>query len=296
MKEIIVKGVDGLGSNIMTLYCALYVSNVYKCDIYVDWRHDSYSNNDKNMFDSFFKHSNIQIIKKDFYSEKNLYYPKYWNNDNINKQTKLCKNIKNVLLDTDKFEKNKDKFDTIVIINKFTIKGFYDWFSNIEKIQLKPKISKIVDKYTKSKFDGKYIIGVHYRHGNGELKNKRLVDVQNEYYKKIDEILENIKTKNYIIFISSDNLRIIYDFINKYNKKAIYYYKWYPMCDNGGTLHNNKYCPDQYKNIKDAIIDMHILSKVHSLVCPSNSWFSKLAIHFSKIKQKVHKINTDILI
>ena len=158
---------------------------------------------------------------------------------------------------------------------KICVPNSVDIPKTIKLLKLKPGLQDKVNKIY-STYKDKHIVGVYYRHGNGELDGKRELKKPKDYYK----VLPKLMNKQTDLYVSTDNFRFVCNFIDKYKEKVIHRYKWYPTPDTGGRCHNSKYCPDNEKLLEDAIIDIWLLSKCNSIIY-NNSWFVRIAMYLS---------------
>lgn len=284
-KYLIVKGLDGLGSNIKMLYSCLFFSRLYDLKIILDWRnYSNYKNTDlfNKLFDNKNRHkdgnTNFELITDDFKSTS--YYPEFWNNENIHFDKIPKYKFKSLVISNSTLNKNINKYETIVAISKFFPVNL-DRYIIKNNLILKPSklIKTRVDKFYNEHLNNKYKINIHYRHGNGELYGKRNSNMTGQYVEKINRIIKKLK-KEYVIFVSTDSENIQKFFDKKYPNKCKYIDKWFPN-EKQGPLHYNAKCDDMYKNILDSVTDLYLLSKYDYLICGYSN-FSNQAILISR--------------
>jgi len=287
-KYILVKSVDGLGSNIATLVDAMYLADMTGRKIIVDWRDRMYGMNGENYFNRLFKNRWTADLPEIF-NESMSFYPRIWTK-------KFNDTFKNVYREAPRTEKpslvrfslrmlQDKREDVIVMTNKLfipddilSLKMKRDYVRRFEPVnELKLRIDNFhpnvpIHPEVYSAVEKTRLIGVHYRHGNGELKNRRITDL----YESYDEILKKLikEDENSLIFLCTDSKEVEEYFEARYN--CIKNNKL--LLEKGeGCLHGNTKTGDLTAVGKDALLDMYMLSKCDYLVYPNGSWFSRMS-------------------
>jgi hypothetical protein len=80
------------------------------------------------------------------------------------------------------------------------------------------------------------------------------------------------------IFLATDNPDIITRYRQRY-PDVVTTTKWYP--ESGRSLHQNAECDDRVRNGVEALVDMHLLSRVRHLIYPGSSTFSCISAMIS---------------
>lgn len=90
------------------------------------------------------------------------------------------------------------------------------------------------------------------------------------------------------IFLATDNPDIITRYRQRY-PDVVTTSKWFPAA--GRSLHQNKECDDRVRNGVEALVDMHLLSRVRHLIYPGSSTFSWISAMISGLPpQHTHDI------
>jgi hypothetical protein len=276
MKYLVVKSLDGLGSIMMQLLLCIKFAKITNRKLIIHWTHDLYSKENNEIFEKLFlepKSENIHLLEND----KLSFYPKCWNDTNIKwSWLKLKRETKFKPEDTS-FDFLKDIDEDVIIIGKKIIGLNIDKKDILLNFKPVPEIQDKIDTFYDLNL--KNLVGVHFRHGNGELDNLRHIDKFDEYFDEIGDEKE--------IFLCTDSTYVLDKFKEKYS--VISYPKWYPEI-NKGAMHKCTKCPDKFKNVENALIDMYLLSKCHKIICSNGSWFSEISIGLSD-NSIVKKIN-----
>eukprot|EP01063_Lacrimia_lanifica_P037361 TRINITY_DN7642_c0_g2_i1.p2 TRINITY_DN7642_c0_g2~~TRINITY_DN7642_c0_g2_i1.p2 ORF type:complete len:394 (+),score=144.69 TRINITY_DN7642_c0_g2_i1:44-1225(+) len=89
--------------------------------------------------------------------------------------------------------------------------GIADLRGLVQKyIRLKPEWQAWIDGYTKTHFEGKYVIGVHYRYGDKAKEYSKQahgmgMGCLDEYAEVLDRVISNVpEGQDYVIFVASD--------------------------------------------------------------------------------------------
>jgi hypothetical protein len=152
---------------------------------------------------------------------------------------------------------NLDNQTEKIIYNKFQFSPF-----------ITEKANLFIQDLISSSKNQPTIIGIHYRHGNGEFKGK--MTCYDKYFHELDKLLEEIN--DHIIILSTDCKQVIDIFKVKYPQ--IQYYSKNFREHNYGPLHKNILSIEE---IDDAFIEMNILANVHILICNHSSfnWYGQ---------------------
>lgn len=190
-----------------------------------------------------------------------------------------------------------------------TLSDFYDYYHdivvfdapNLDNIpisiqnyyyrQIKPSKyvnKKVIDFYIDNMMQyDKNIIGVHYRHGNGEKELLSQHDLFDKYFNTIDHIINyiyhngNVDASDIKIFLATDSVIVTNRFEKKYKDRLITYSKWLPD-ENSGPIHKHGSNRNRLENAFDAVTEMVLLSKCNYLVFNYSS-FNWYSIHNSDL-------------
>ena len=114
------------------------------------------------------------------------------------------------------------------------------------------------------------IVGVHVRLTDESIRERGDIALR-EYWKALDTLKKRYGRIR--LFLATDNAAVQDSFRRRYEGMVVYNTKWLGTA--GEPLHqNNRSCPDSWANITGAILDMYMLAKCDTLVCPAHSSFS----------------------
>jgi hypothetical protein len=156
-------------------------------------------------------------------------------------------------------------------------------------IHIKDDIIEDFNTYYNNNFKNKLIIGVHFRG-----KEQRIA-ASHPFPPTFKQIFEIIKYLNQIlkfdsIFIITENSYNLNKFINKFNKKLIYY----NSSRSSSNVYNlNPRNSHRYLLGREILIETLLLSKCDYIIC-GDSNVSEFAKLLSKNKNKIYQINNGI--
>ncbi len=305
-KFILVKSVDGLGSNLETLARAKVVCNFTGRRLIVDWNDNIYSNNltDNYFLDLFVDNDQSRLIDYD-YLQKMSKYPLIWDrcglavSERIINISRNFKNEGNWIPKRERIELFTHEYrdlslrdeELIIICNKIGHKLISDRLikEQLCLLQPAPTITKALSLFDFSQI---YTVGIHYRHGNGELVNLRNTNLFDKYAAVCDRLVARYpQTK---ILVCSDNSEIVEKFSNCYPGRVFCTTKWYPEKNTGYQMHGNASCPDNLENATTALTDIYLLSKCNHLIY-TGSYFGKIAKYIGGFNEKTSSFINNIL-
>jgi hypothetical protein len=253
-----------------------------------------YSNGIVNYYQELFDDIN-QDIQLDHFDNM-TYFPKMWTTIGHKKiiadlTKNYDKNVLNKLFNPSYHELVTTDADVIIICNRIYHKNIPE--ESRWPIMKSMKPSKLViDSLKTINLDQIKKIGIHYRHGNGELKDIRKVDLIIEYFNICDKILS--KEPLAMLFVCTDNKEILDKFQCKYIGRVISIDKWYPPANIGGRMHGHPDCPSPSENAINAMKDIYMLSKCNYLIYPK-TYFSLVAEYWGNFnKDQLFYINCTI--
>ena len=248
----------GWGDTLWHLTNALIHCENSKQDMLIDLRGHWSSKGDKNLFNEYFSSidTDINIIT----NEESIDELKKDSEKHTNKTVK----IKNPL---------KSKEDTEL---------FYNTFSRIKPSE---SVTNTVKDIVREKFKGNYMVGVHARMSNGEVKSRfegarPMKDAVLFYKERIDDILFNApraflkSCKDYKFFIASDSRKFVDIFKDQFpNTVSIDRYFAPPGCGTGheigeGSTEEQLKLEEVYgktKIAKEALVDFYLLQETNFL-------------------------------
>ena len=291
----------GLGDALCNVYGAYSFAKKYGGSVVIDWRWLTYNNLEKqriNLFHSIFKIPN-EIDGVKFYTFEEV--PELHDFDNVHN------NYHWIHRDSPERKVSLDEVDKMIYSNKYInvyfinmscklgesspnwISHNYQELANIEGVEcfvenylsfwnnfeVHNNIKRKLDYYRQKYFSSGNVIGVHIRHGNGQIR--AMYDFHWYFYdgvkQKIDEILKTeypagIDNKKF--FICADNKKCTDDFLklypNSFSAEKIY------LEEGIGPQH--ELCNNSIMSIQDAFIDMELLSSCELGILTSRSVFN----------------------
>ena len=248
----------GWGDTLWHLTNALIHCENSNQDMLIDLRGHWSSKGDKNVFNEYFSFidTNINIIT----NEESIDKLKKDSEKHTNKTVK----IKNPL---------KSKEDTEL---------FYNTFSRIKPSE---SVTNTVKDIVREKFKGNYMVGVHARMSNGEVKSRfegarPMKDAVLFYKERINDILFNApraflkSCKDYKFFIASDSRKFVDIFKDQFpNTVSIDRYFAPPGCGTGHEIGEDsteeqlklEEVYGKTKIAKEALVDFYLLQETNFL-------------------------------
>jgi hypothetical protein len=133
-----------------------------------------------------------------------------------------------------------------------------------ERMRPKKPIQDRIDGFM-AKFWTDRVLGVHVRYSDLKTSLKK-------YQHAVDAYLH--RHGKTTIFLATDSLEVLEQYKRRYGS-VIATEKWYPM--DGGTMHQNRSCPDRVANGIEALVDMVLLARCNALVYSGFSTFSQIS-------------------
>jgi hypothetical protein len=167
-------------------------------------------------------------------------------------------------------------------------------------IHIKPHIQNKVDSYVQENFKNQFMIGVHYRGTDKVIETPRTP--YERMYEAIREIVDQLNTQDYTIFVATDEQQFVDYMRTKFNNV---------ICTdsvrstNNDPIHYNKTSNEpvvpglqSYELGEEALIDCLLLSKCNILIRTYHSHFSSTAGVFNPYMPIIslsndHKILSD---
>lgn len=149
--------------------------------------------------------------------------------------------------------------------------------SIVEKyIIVRPEIRQEIDDFVNEKFNGEFVIGIHYRGTDKSSEAPRV-----SYYAVRDEIEKQVKKRGlerYKIFVATDEKKFL-NFLEKEFPGDVISMPGIERSVNQDPLHINRE-KDQYKIGKDALVDCLLLSRTNLLIRTSSN-LSRWSTYFN---------------
>jgi hypothetical protein len=264
-KYVVAKSFYGLGGNLSVLSCAWMAARKLDRLLIIDWRGMNYGGDT----DYFHKPSTEATVFPNYWSKFVRDIPQHQKGYN------LCAANSDLLFDDKSgFSPQHHSIAVVARDGSFFHKPEYqleirEFFLNLKPIDtIETKISSFVAKH----FDN-FMIGVHFRHGNGE---PMVVPPDfDSFCRRIDELCSLAPVTNAPLFIATDCGAALDRFRSRYGDRIVSYPKTYPPCGTGG-LHYQHSEIDKLNSAVEALIDIRLLSLCNSFV-GSKSFFSSCA-------------------
>lgn len=259
----------GLGDTLCNVHACFYFAKKYNGSVVIDWRrlpYNNFSKNKINLFHSIFNLPN-QIDGIKFYSFEEISechdlefsgenYP--WIGPGLSQEDAERTILNNKFLNIDSRTAEGCVNHTELQGVTYLLSEYTNFWNKFEiKEQVKNKIQNFKEKY----FDSNNVIGIHIRHGNGELRGgydkpwysyestkQKILEILNREYP------ENIDSK--FFFICSDNQKSNDEFINTFPNSFSTQKRY--IEDGSGSLHAHN--TNAIECIQSAFIDMELLS------------------------------------
>ncbi len=289
-KYVLIKGREGLGNRILSSLTGILYAKITNRKYYIDWSDSAYSQNNINVFHSFFDCPYFSQNEK--LPETKSIFPHVWIN-NLHKsslEVTTSINYHRSLGSSAHLGCLNYPHDVLVVwmcipevyllkkyFKKFIpeYKGmpddyiFRDLFR--KNFILKKDIQERIDKFKKENFTGQKVIGVHIRYTDKMIKFDKFIN-------KVSDIRK--KHRDAKIFLSTDSSEVIDVFRKKFGK-ILFTEKWFPH--KGEIMHQNHSCPDRIANGIEALVDVYLLAKCDYLIYAHCSTFGYIANILSDI-------------
>lgn len=324
-KYVMVKGSGGFGDIMNVLVRAMIYADNTNRKLIINWYNTLYDND--RLKDHFNKEytdvaNPFNVLYSNPINNNNIdhtvnhtYYPLIWNDHNIN----LCyvqliykykadnknptkQGEKHIL--TEMHQKIYDYNDPVIEDYEEDIVVFCGpHLNNIpkdlereyyKKIRFSDEVISKSQDYINTDFNDNIIVGVHYRHGNGEFPNKNTL--YDKYFANIRDIITRIQyNKNQMIaklgkgtdrqllnikngikiFITTDSMEVVNVFRARYGDMVLHMGTWLPP-KNSGPLHKHNGNEDRIVSGTNALKEMYVLSKCDYIVhnMSSFNWWS----------------------
>jgi hypothetical protein len=284
-KYILVKSYYGLGGDLSVLLGAMILSNQTGREVLVDWDGGLYGNSPNmniSLFNCLFKSPVFSTSK--VLSRNCSVYPKFWK-DYINHAPLTYINGIDLTKCRPEDAPQDCQQDCIIVTrdSKWLRNRTEIYHSEIKKLKLADDINQVVDDFLAINFDyNKIIIGIHFRHGNGEYK---VIPPDPKWFRNnINQILTlNKKNQNDLILFVCSDCSAVLNYFKKYYPCVLSTDKKY-LSNGLGAFHVEKgthHIPridlencEKIRLAKEALVDMYILAKAHFFL-GSGGFFSQ---------------------
>jgi hypothetical protein len=283
MKHVISKSYYGLGGNLAVLSTAMLLADRLNRKIVIDWRRGHYGGED-NYFLELFEQLNNQASIDEIPKSARI-FPDYWSE--YYREAPMFKNGVPLTMATTDLVYSQDKnldideFDAIVISrdSSFFHKPEFglEMRSIFRRLIPNSKINEEILQYKRQCFKPE-MIGVHFRHGNGE---PTVIPPDLSWFiKSIKALKEKCDSSTAGIFLATDCSAVVHAFKEEFGNLVLTYEKQYLPLGAGG-MH---YEIDKEKKLRsaiDALVDIKLLSCCNFFV-GSKSFFSTCANYWNE--------------
>lgn len=275
-RVVLVKSYYGWGGDLAVLAEAIMLAKELGCKVAVDWR-GSFNNRivSDNVFDYLFE---LNVSRFDF-EKINCslgVYPDFWEGF-VSQPSPYSKDypLSKCSIDQVDIELLEGLENFVVVLSRDS-KRFYtvDYQKTISEsykcISPKKHLLERIDSHFLS-WDGREVIGVHYRHGNGE-RSVYFPEI-GWYFESIDNFLK--ESQDSLIFICTDCIAALEAFVCRYGSRVVSTPKNYLPVGSGGMHYYNN-LSERIASGEEAITDIWLLSKCNRFI-GTRSFFSHAA-------------------
>lgn len=273
---VMAKGYYGLGGNLAVLVCAMRLALKTNRKLIVDWKNGFYGGESHDVFLELFQYPGSEEVAGEVLGNYTV-WPEYWR-PHI---SKTKPHVKGIALSNVTAEMVESEIDAgggladIVVISRddkyWHRSEYHKEMSQLTK-SLRPTadIQKRIDMYKEECFSGQ-VIGVHFRHGNGE---RSVIPAEIEwFFSSVDKFIS--ETPEARIFLCTDCYAVVDSFKERYKGRVFYVEKAYPPLGVGG-MHYASSDVGRLRSAIEALIDIWLLSECDKFV-GSKSFFSGVA-------------------
>lgn len=288
----------GLGDLIRSALCGVAYARLSGRQLFIDWRGDIYRyGQGRNLFEALFELKGVEQARE--VPDGNDVHPPAWRGALARSFTELWADHGNkpwdrkTAIETYSFDLSRLDYPQDVLV-MWEFDQFHRMREALAKegippaleetqalsaiftrhLSLRPAIRERVDREWSQVEQGMDILGVHVRLTDESVRARGSVALE-RYIKAIDRALAKHRISR--IFLATDNLCVQDSLSSLYGDKLFVCAKWLPKP--GEALHlNNRDCPDTWKNITDAMVDVFMLSRCKALLCQTASSYAQLAI------------------
>lgn len=273
---VIAKGYYGLGGNIAVLACAMRLAKKLNRQLIVDWKDGFYGGDSHDAYASLFQSPTSVPIEREALKDLKV-WPNYW--QPYIAQTKPHANgipLSNVTAEMAEIDIDTGGSCGEVIVvsreDKYWHQGEHHEEMGLLTRLLIPSadVQKLLDSY-KQLFAGHPVIGVHFRHGNGE-RSVVPPDIS-WFFAQVDKFIE--KSPESKIFLCTDCHAALTTFSSRYGNRVLSTEKEYPPLGTGG-MHYAVTDDKRLNSAREALLDIWLLAECTYFV-GSRSFFSAVA-------------------
>jgi len=268
-KYVMVKPLYGMGGRLSVFITALEYSRRTGRELIVDWNGGSFGSNkiQFDVFRYFFKSPRITFLTDDSIrrlSSECSVFPEIWRDRLDTKKQSLPRAARYSR------PSGSEPEEDIFVITRDSPEIYLEENENrttelFREIELSDYVQELVDSFRNQNFSDSSIIGVHFRHGNGEegVKPPSL----DWYFAHIDSILEAKEAK---IFLCTDCSAILEIFQERYNSVISTTKEYLEV--GSGAFHYQEEFEERLQSGIEALLDIWLLSHCDYLVV-SDSYF-----------------------
>ena len=305
-KTLIVQGIAGLGDRLLALLVGILYGRLANRAICVDWKDEFYANKGDNIFDHLFELKSLLTCGS--VDESAPACPAIWQGflhlslpDLLRKHGLLkhwdrqayirlcCVDLESLhhpeaaavfCLENDVAKLRPHLAARMPQLASLSSEEILK-HTFTAHLTLRPDLQAAVDAFVEAHFRSP-MVGIHVR--STKESGMRMFESQH-FHREVARIKR--RHPNVGLFVATDNRKALEEFLGKYDR-VVYYQKWFDRP--GEPLHSNRSaCPDPIGNLKDAAIEIYLLSRCDYLVIPGNSGFSNVASLISAAEPR-HKV------
>lgn len=277
-KYVVNKAYYGLGGLLAVLACSVYYCRQSGRKLIIDWRGGHYGTPEINPYPTLFDYPASESVDVLEQINSSDVYPEHWG-DYISLPAPLAKGVPLTLatLDNVEAETEVSQRKKIIVLSRdsshFYNQSLRRCFSDIfQSIKPRKELLEQIEEFQGTIFQRRPVIGVHYRHGNGE-KSIIPADIH-WYFNAIDDLIEKCGSE-YLIFLCTDCSRVLDRFVERYGSRVCSTHKAYNP-PGSGAMHYWTDLASKLRSAEEAIKDIWLLSKCDRMVI-SKSFFAYAA-------------------
>lgn len=165
-------------------------------------------------------------------------------------------------------------------------------------LKVKQPYRRIIEQFKQENYAGRTMLGLHVRHGNGELEDYprvgKICESSEQFIAALRAAIARYKTADAGVFLSTDSTAVV-DALKSSTRGLITRTQWRPELNRGNSLHLAADSPDdEAVNAGNALIDMYLLAATDTVLLAMmgnqyRSNFANLAWQLAKGTGKTFK-------
>lgn len=279
---VLVKGYYGLGGNLAVLLCGLRLAEKLGRPLSVDWRNSVYGSTESNLFPSLFESPapNLSLPEK----VPSKVWPPEWRGllGEARPHIKGLSLHLSMASEAEKLSHDSLKDFEYLVVSRDDPTWFDPDYTQIYRrlwaqLSPSPKVRTAVENFKKHHF-AEEMIGVHFRHGNGE-RTVVPPDIA-WFFERVDDAVA--KEPEAKLFLATDCRAVLDEFSKRYGARVVSLPKNYLPVGHGAFHTSSDASQGSNRDWRavEALIDLTLLSETNRLI-GSRSFFTGVAVKVS---------------